>query len=424
MSWFMFFLKYLVDNIILLKNIVRAHFYPFFSVRRVNSTSSLSLSRTMDRSSSRTALTKATTTSPKPPTQTIGVFTVSPSSETKLSDPVLKKFSRTRKLCLHNANISKNLGQTEKSDVWMMLAEMLANCELCCSDGFDGWGGIVGGSLGRDLVGNILKYYESLGDVQMLATIVCVLSGGNEKRKTKLDSDTPNDNVEDINRSRLTLNSLLPDNVQRYDSYMYQYASLLYQWGLLELRTELAKHMAHSFPGGGGELFIPIPSKTKESKIGFENVVPNDGVAPGISFATLCPRCSQPTPPETNVCMSCQDYSFRCSICSNAVRGLFTVCMTCSHGGHLNHIMAWFEKNTECPTGCGCKCVFNTFAPIETPQSDGLDFLGSTSTYSAPLGAYSTQKYGLGETQKGLGFGNRILNRPSGTRVSSRGYII
>jgi len=34
--------------------------------------------------------------------------------------------------------------------------------------------------------------------------------------------------------------------------------------------------------------------------------------------------------------------------------------MICNHGGHLEHIRNWFvkEKNTYCPAGCNCQCVF------------------------------------------------------------------
>jgi hypothetical protein len=35
---------------------------------------------------------------------------------------------------------------------------------------------------------------------------------------------------------------------------------------------------------------------------------------------------SAATEAGTNVCRSCQDYAFRCGLCDQAVRGLFTVC--------------------------------------------------------------------------------------------------
>jgi hypothetical protein len=38
------------------------------------------------------------------------------------------------------------------------------------------------------------------------------------------------------------------------------------------------------------------------------------------------------------------------------VRGYGYFCPQCGHGGHPNHIKKWFEVNSECPSGCGCRC--------------------------------------------------------------------
>jgi hypothetical protein len=37
-------------------------------------------------------------------------------------------------------------------------------------------------------------------------------------------------------------------------------------------------------------------------------------------------------------------------------RGLFTFCGICFHGGHVNHIQAWFKTHDECSFGCGHRC--------------------------------------------------------------------
>lgn len=36
----------------------------------------------------------------------------------------------------------------------------------------------------------------------------------------------------------------------------------------------------------------------------------------------------------------------------------FTWCQTCRHGGHSQHLIAWFQEHVECPvSGCYCKCM-------------------------------------------------------------------
>ena len=327
-----------------------------FPVRRVNSTSALPRTKiTYDsrHDESFNPYSKNTNT-------TFGVISVPPSSHLYMSDYQMKQMSHTRKLCLHNANVSRLLHQKEKADVWLLLAQLLENTTNLYSDGYDGWNSILEGALGCDMVEQILNYYENLGDVQMLATIVCVLSGGKHKHK---------------NLNQIPMKSLLKDHVRKYDSYIYRYAAVLYRWGLIDIRSELIKHMTYSIPGAGGEHIIPLDEMQDQCSI-----VPNDGVAPGLSFATICPRCKKSSASESNLCSSCNDYAFRCSICTNSVRGLFTVCMTCSHGGHLKCIVSWFENHSQCPTGCGCKCTFNTFTPSDDLTSGRIDYLESTET--------------------------------------------
>lgn len=45
-------------------------------------------------------------------------------------------------------------------------------------------------------------------------------------------------------------------------------------------------------------------------------------------------------------------------------------CLVCFHGGHVEHMKAWFSTNTECPTGCGCECLkhMGTFRDIVMDQ--------------------------------------------------------
>jgi len=264
---------------------------------------------------------------------------------------------KTVEICHHNSFVCRQVGQTGKSDVWSVLGQVVEHsCKRCSLDKFGSWTFPGGGALGCHMIEKFLTYYEEQGDVQMLATMACVLNGGKDRR---------NRSSQEKNPYNAGLFSLLPFDNQRYDGYIYQYASLLYGWGLLTTRVELMKHFAIPLPGAGSEtLTLTVPIKTKYRRnmgVGRTalRIVANNGVAPGITFASLCPRCQLPVMSGSNFCGQCKDFAFRCSICMNAVRGLFTVCLICGHGGHVDHLRLWFSEHTVCPTGCGCSCLFN-----------------------------------------------------------------
>ena len=260
-----------------------------------------------------------------------------PSSNSMRPDAFQRTSLRQRReICIHNANVATAIGQKGKADVWNILAEIVDSISSNAYDDFDGWHGLGGSALGRELLMNILRYYELNGDVQMLATIVSVLGAGNNAETLhgtdKKSSLTPYTTPFEL---------LLPDGGGRYDLYIHFYGTLLYSWGKLTTRVELNKHLSTSTMRTKRNM-VHHSSRNKEM------------------FAPCCHRCNRLANPETNVCQHCQEYAFRCSICTNAVRGLFTVCISCGHGGHVNHIMPWFEEQSVCPTGCGCTCTLTT----------------------------------------------------------------
>ena len=206
--------------------------------------------------------------------------------------------------------------------VWKLLAQMVDRRLNESPDDFNGWGGKGGGALGVELVASFMRYYETLGDVQMLATMVCVLSGGRPRTK-------------DDTREHLFL--LPTGHDEKYDTYIRRYSELLFGWGLLVKRAELNKHLVVRVQENEGKV------STGKSQS-------------GIALVFTCPRCGKDAELGTNVCRACQDFAFKCSICENGVRGLFTVCESCGHGGHMVHITNWFANHTQCPSGCGCFC--------------------------------------------------------------------
>lgn len=61
--------------------------------------------------------------------------------------------------------------------------------------------------------------------------------------------------------------------------------------------------------------------------------------------AAFCSGCQRPQVPV-------------CSVCGDAVHGLWVGCQVCGHGGHPRHIREWFASGaTGCPAGCPHQCV-------------------------------------------------------------------
>lgn len=223
-------------------------------------------------------------------------------------------------ICEHNATVSEELGESEKATTWALLSQVVAGrMHISCSSH---WNPKASFAVGSNMVHLILKYYENMGDVQMLATIVCVLR----------QEPVPTDGV----------SSILPKEMDvGYDGYLRRYADLLYCWGLLSLRADLNKRLRYMYEER--EVF---------------GLMPKPQTSTGITIFSECPRCRKPT--TSNYCRACSDYAFRCTLCDMAVRGLFTVCNKCGHGGHISHLHEWFGKNALCPSGCGCRCTLVT----------------------------------------------------------------
>lgn len=47
-----------------------------------------------------------------------------------------------------------------------------------------------------------------------------------------------------------------------------------------------------------------------------------------------------------------------CCVCGLKVTGLSVWCPGCGHGGHIEHIRAWLERSSQCPSGCSHICKF------------------------------------------------------------------
>jgi hypothetical protein len=236
----------------------------------------------------------------------------------------------SQKLCFHNAQVCSDFGQKGKADTWRLLAQTIESIFTFQMDETNGWGG-NDEALTTGLVEQILLYYEGESDYQMLSTIVCVLTLGRDRRC--LSSSGGGGKYR-----------LLPNfDERRFDNYLHRYAALLYGWDLLTIRTEIAKRIAYPTHGTGTETHnwletgqsrpTLLPSSELSLGIGCEPVVARDDTHEG------------------------KDFSLECAICCSPVRGACTWCPKCGHGGHVDHLMQWFQQHSVCPTGCGCVCL-------------------------------------------------------------------
>lgn len=151
--------------------------------------------------------------------------------------------------------------------------------------------------------------------------------------------------------SRVTHELLSPEEEITLEHYRFMYAETLYKWGLLVSRAELLKH----------------------------STFPENEMHQGLEFEPMCSSCNGPLKSISNfynsqisqdnelqlkmkICVSCdRRRQFpKCCVCNLVVKGLSSYCGICGHGGHFDHMQAWFQgsqQNPECPTGCGCVCL-------------------------------------------------------------------
>ncbi|XP_033209971.1 GATOR complex protein WDR59 isoform X1 [Belonocnema kinseyi] len=116
-------------------------------------------------------------------------------------------------------------------------------------------------------------------------------------------------------------------NMALYDGYKKAYAEVLHRWKLLDARAQVLKHVS--------------TSQTDTYK--------------SIEYQSECALCGKTC--KGPQCSNCKRLTFQCAICHISVRGPSNFCIVCGHGGHTQHLAAWFDTETLCPTGCGCFCL-------------------------------------------------------------------
>ena len=155
----------------------------------------------------------------------------------------------------------------------------------------------------KDIILSLLDYYSNVNsDLQFCATL-----------------------------ADLSINAGIDINRQQAATWFHAYIEALHKHNLAIIATEFVQNMQ----GSVGQL--------------------NQA---STTIYSYCNNCARPLQPSLNsICDKCNGRNLaRCTICEQRVRGQYMWCQRCGHGGHLNCITGWFNNNSHCPSGCGCKC--------------------------------------------------------------------
>ncbi|XP_036149984.1 GATOR complex protein WDR59 isoform X3 [Monomorium pharaonis] len=279
----------------------------------------------------------------------------------------------------HNANVTAALERPDLIQTWclagLIISQPPSNTEQnSCQTGHSPdinppwplhpWG--------QNLIHFLIQHYAKQSDVQMAGMLSCALSYRSENTdtsQTRLTSKSVNDspggspyhtihladttlegwNFQNLKQHRSNSWSESLDDLKiiqdtfgdsakniklfdekytaLYDGYKKAYAEVLHRWELLEARAQVLKHLSAS----------------------------SFDVQKDVELQNECRICGKISPGPQ--CANCKGLSFQCIVCHVTVRGASNSCMFCGHGGHIEHLAAWFAKEVVCPTGCGCHCL-------------------------------------------------------------------
>jgi len=289
-------------------------------------------------------------------------------------------------VCLHNSEVARAAGRIDLVKVWNLVGIMMEEDERSRESG-DG-GGWSKNPFRRKIAASLIDHFRKVADIQMLAMLSCVFSEtdsigyligskvglqGPDILRADLDqssvgahlistrtfseatkskpadlsltstfnsltltpsarqpSSHPSNRLPSTSGAKETQVTLLERSKKElFNYYRTAYADILYKWQFMNARVEVLKFVDR----------IPVQLST-------------------LGFDSVCQWCRRQIQKPLPLCRFCNKFAFSCSICHIAVKGISVFCLTCGHGGHVDHLNSWFKAgNRECPTGCRCRCL-------------------------------------------------------------------
>ncbi len=197
----------------------------------------------------------------------------------------------------------------------------------------------------RNMLDSIFQYLKLEGDAQALAYLSCFIDDILEILKEE---------GLHYNLSAVFESSNLLKRRAR-EGYRQIYCEILLRWNCKMERVEIQKYQSRSHQFNVRK---PMVQQQQQQQL---NKALNDGGSESFEISIRCSKCYLSYPGRPHNCANCAYVRFRCSICHTGVQGQILACSKCHHGGHPQHIHQWFkDARNMCPTGCGCKCIFQT----------------------------------------------------------------
>lgn len=270
--------------------------------------------------------------------------------------------------CLKNAWITNGFKRKDLVQTWSLAAyACYTNCNVknkvtSSVDLINSW---KNHPFTMQMIDSLISHYAGHSDFQTAALLCCVFDPNSAFKNLEPDrTPTPvytrsNSLSEGFSFSRGQEESnecfevcdqglVLDDSSSKkdvyYDEYKKTYMDVLDNLGLLDQQASVKKFLKHQ--------------TQKNSAFYFK-------------FIVECIKCKGPV--KDGYCLQCLQFNLKCSFCNSTVRGAAHVCLKCGHGGHANHLIQWFSKETLCAVNCGCCCLFETMSILHIKRYDSKE---------------------------------------------------
>lgn len=303
-------------------------------------------------------------------------------------------------VCKKNAQIAATIGRKDLVNMWNLVALAASPPSSETTQYYVDWNKHP---FAREMIESMINYYSSVHDIQTAAMLACIFC----HRKWATN--------ENESKTRKTITAALPNNFPYHTVHPTESSSSLSletSWSHGAARRHRSNSWSDYYDDiipitpieHPTEIIIdakpkpPIQEKAIKHNEFYETVkilyaellnrwrllIPRTLVMKcivtpteahrGVEFVVECGHCQNAV--TDKVCPNCKIPSLVCIICRLSVKGSANFCLACGHGGHTIHMKNWFKTERTCPSGCKCKCLFETnlfFHRESIPQSLSAD---------------------------------------------------